>query len=94
VIAAVFAEYAGATRGLGILMQVAKNSFRTDLVLAAVAVTAGLTLALYALIFAVERVAIPWHYRVSPRREAGRAAGGAGRMARCRPHPEIPPART
>lgn len=60
VIAAVFAEYAGATRGLGILMQVAKNSFRTDLVLAAVAVTAGLTLALYALTLVVERLCVPW----------------------------------
>jgi hypothetical protein len=60
VVAAVFAEYAGATEGLGIYMQVAKNSFRTDLVLAAVIVTAVLTLLLYALTFLVERLVIPW----------------------------------
>ena len=60
VVAAVFAEYAGAVEGLGIYMQVAKNSFRTDLVLAAVVVTAVLTLVLYALTYLVERVCIPW----------------------------------
>jgi ABC-type nitrate/sulfonate/bicarbonate transport system permease component len=64
VVAAIFAEYAGASEGLGIYMQNAKNSFRTDLVFAAVLVTALLTLALFALTYAVERVAIPW-YRLS-----------------------------
>lgn len=61
VVAAIFAEYAGASAGLGIYMENAKNSFRTDLVLAAVLVTSVLTLALFALTYAVERVAIPWH---------------------------------
>jgi ABC-type nitrate/sulfonate/bicarbonate transport system permease component len=69
VVAAIFAEYAGASEGLGIYMQNAKNSFRTDLVLAAVLVSAVLTLALFALTYAVERVAIPW-YRLS--RQGGR----------------------
>ena len=41
VVAAIFAEYAGASEGLGIYMQNAKNSFRTDLVLAAVLVSAA-----------------------------------------------------
>ena len=41
VVAAIFAEYAGASEGLGIYMQVAKNSFRTDLVLAALFLVAG-----------------------------------------------------
>ncbi|GAB2836601.1 ABC transporter permease [Actinocorallia aurea] len=60
VVGAIFAEYAGATEGLGIYMQTAKNSFRTDLVLAAVGVSAVLTLALFALTFAVERAVTPW----------------------------------
>jgi ABC-type nitrate/sulfonate/bicarbonate transport system permease component len=60
VVAAIFAEYAGAENGLGIYMQNAKNSFRTDLVLAAVAVSAALTLALFALTYLVERWALPW----------------------------------
>jgi ABC-type nitrate/sulfonate/bicarbonate transport system permease component len=71
VVAAIFAEYAGATSGLGIYMQNAKNSFRTDLVLAAVLVSALLTLALFALTYLVERIAIPW-YRLS--RQGGRRA--------------------
>jgi len=69
VVAAIFAEYAGASEGLGIYMQNAKNSFRTDLVLAAVLVSALLTLALFALTYALERIAIPW-YRLS--RQGGR----------------------
>jgi ABC-type nitrate/sulfonate/bicarbonate transport system permease component len=69
VVAAIFAEYAGASEGLGIYMQNAKNSFRTDLVLAAVLVSALLTLSLFALTYALERIAIPW-YRLS--RQDGR----------------------
>jgi ABC-type nitrate/sulfonate/bicarbonate transport system permease component len=69
VVAAIFAEYAGASEGLGIYMQNAKNSFRTDLVLAAVLVSALLTLSLFALTYALERIAIPW-YRLS--RQSGR----------------------
>lgn len=46
IVATIFAEYAGARRGLGIYILSAKNNFRADLVLAAVVVSAGLTLAL------------------------------------------------
>lgn len=60
VVGAVFAEYVGATSGLGIYMSTQKNSFRTDLVLAAVLVTAVLSLALYLLTYAAERVVAPW----------------------------------
>lgn len=60
VVAAIFAEYVGSANGLGIYMAMAKNSFRTDLVLAAVAVTAGLSIALFALTFLVERWMCPW----------------------------------
>ncbi|WP_240157341.1 ABC transporter permease [Pseudonocardia broussonetiae] len=57
---AIFAEYVGATAGLGIFMSVQKNSFRTDLVLAAVVVTALLSVALFALTFLVQRLVAPW----------------------------------
>lgn len=60
VVGAIFAEYAGATRGLGVYMQTAKNVFRTDLVLATVVVSTVLTLALYASVTLIERVAVPW----------------------------------
>lgn len=60
VVAAIFAEYAGAARGLGIFILNAKNSFRPDLVIAAVFVSAGLTLVLFAAAAIVQRTAMPW----------------------------------
>ncbi|SLN26618.1 Putative aliphatic sulfonates transport permease protein SsuC [Aquimixticola soesokkakensis] len=54
-VATIFAEYAGARRGLGIYILMAKNNFRADLVLAAVALSALLTLALLGLIHLVDR---------------------------------------
>jgi ABC-type nitrate/sulfonate/bicarbonate transport system permease component len=64
VVSAIFAEYAGAEAGLGVYMQFAKNNFRTDLVLAAVFVTAALTLVLFALSYLIERLALPWAFLV------------------------------
>ncbi|WP_434619559.1 ABC transporter permease [Arthrobacter sp. A5] len=58
---AIFAEYIGAREGLGIYMVTMKNSFRTDVVLAAVAVTAFLSVGLFLLTYAAERLIIPWH---------------------------------
>lgn len=60
VVGAVFAEYVGASVGLGIYMSLQKNSFRTDLVLAAVLVTALLSITLYLSTFAIERLVAPW----------------------------------
>jgi ABC-type nitrate/sulfonate/bicarbonate transport system permease component len=64
---AIFAEYVGATVGLGLFMNLQKNSFRTDLVLAAVVVTALLSVTLFALTYLVERLVIPWNTRERPR---------------------------
>lgn len=58
---AIFAEYVGANKGLGIFMALQKNSFRTDLVLAAVVVTAVLSVALFLLTYLVQRLVIPWY---------------------------------
>jgi ABC-type nitrate/sulfonate/bicarbonate transport system permease component len=60
---AIFAEYVGATAGLGIFMNLQKNSFRTDLVLAAVLVTALLSVTLFGLTYLVQRLVIPWYAR-------------------------------
>ncbi|GAA1634094.1 ABC transporter permease [Leucobacter chromiireducens] len=60
VVGTIFAEYAGAVAGLGVYMQSAKHVFRTDLVLAAVAVSSVLTLALFGFVALLERVAVPW----------------------------------
>lgn len=58
---AIFAEYVGARAGLGIFMQLQKNQFRTDLVLAAVGVTAVLSVTLFALTFLLQRLVTPWY---------------------------------
>ena len=62
VVAAIFAEYAGAERGLARYLQTAQNSYRPDLVLAAVTVTALLTLLLFAMATAAQRLTVPWHF--------------------------------
>ncbi|SNR48706.1 ABC transporter permease [Paracoccus sediminis] len=56
IVATIFAEYAGARRGLGIYILAAKNNFRADLVLAAVVVSAALTLALLAILQLADRL--------------------------------------
>lgn len=56
IVAAIFAEYAGARRGIGIFILSAKNNFRADLVLAAVVVSATLTLLLLGVVRLVEKM--------------------------------------
>jgi ABC-type nitrate/sulfonate/bicarbonate transport system permease component len=62
VIAAIFAEYVGAYQGLGIWMELSKNAFRTDLVFAAILITAVISIGLFLLTQLVARLAIPWYY--------------------------------
>ncbi len=88
-VAAIFAEYVGATQGLGYYMKTANSYFNTDLVFGAVIVTALLTLILFGLVSALERAVIRWRprgeidaqwcaprFRARPRR-AWRCAGCA-----------------
>lgn len=62
VVAAIFAEYAGARAGLGIFILNAKNNFRPDLVLAAVAVSSALTLCLFGSAVLVQKLALRWRH--------------------------------
>jgi ABC-type nitrate/sulfonate/bicarbonate transport system permease component len=64
VVVAIFAEYAGATAGLGVYIEEETHVFRTDLVFAAVLVTTLVTVGLFAATYALERIMIPW-YRIS-----------------------------
>jgi ABC-type nitrate/sulfonate/bicarbonate transport system permease component len=70
VVAAVIGEYVGATEGLGIWMQLSQRSFRTDLVFAAILLTAVLSIGLYGVVVLAERAAIPW-WRASRSAAAG-----------------------
>ncbi|MCV3205095.1 ABC transporter permease [Mesorhizobium sp. YC-39] len=60
VVGAIFAEYSGAAKGLGIYMLSAKNNFRPDLVLAAVFCSALITLVLFGCTVLIERLSMPW----------------------------------
>lgn len=62
VIGAIFGEYVGAEKGLGIYMQKAANSFATINVFAAILVTTILSLLLFGLISLIERIALPWYH--------------------------------
>jgi ABC-type nitrate/sulfonate/bicarbonate transport system permease component len=66
VIGAIFGEYVGAEKGLGIYMQRAANSFATIYVFAAILVTTILSLLLFGLISLIERVALPWYHGSKP----------------------------
>ena len=69
VIGAIFGEYVGSTAGLGFYMQLKQHSFATAGVLAAIVVTALLSVALFASVALVERLALPWYY-LQRRRDA------------------------
>lgn len=60
VVAAIFAEYVGARAGLGIVILNAKNSFRPDLMLAAVVISSLLTLALFGAAALLQRIVLRW----------------------------------
>jgi ABC-type nitrate/sulfonate/bicarbonate transport system permease component len=59
-VGAVFAEWNGATEGLGLYIILMKNSFRTDQVFAAVVVIAVLSLALFVLVGLLEKLLVRW----------------------------------
>ncbi|MBU4529823.1 MAG: ABC transporter permease [Hoeflea sp.] len=60
VVAAIFAEYVGARAGLGIVILNAKNSFRPDLMLAAVVISSALTLALFGASALLQHLVLGW----------------------------------
>jgi ABC-type nitrate/sulfonate/bicarbonate transport system permease component len=59
-VSAIFAEYVGATQGLGYYMSVSRQAGNTELVFGAVIVSALLTLILFGLVSVLEHVVIRW----------------------------------
>jgi len=62
VVGAIIGEWVGASRGLGVFMLRASNSFRTDWVFAAIAVTALLSVILFVIVTGLERLMLRWYY--------------------------------
>ncbi len=63
VIGAVFAEQAGSSAGLGYLFEQSLPQLLVARAYAAVAILSAFAIALFALLTAVERLAVPWAYR-------------------------------
>lgn len=79
VIGAVFAEWVGASEGLGYLVLVLNNATQTAEMFAAIIVLALIGIGLFALVSLVERLLLPWYYEV--RREQGELADEPGTPA-------------
>ncbi len=74
VIGAVFAEWVGASDGLGYLILILNNQTATTEVFATIVVLSVMGIGLFALVGMLERLALPWYHEA--RRERGEAAGG------------------
>lgn len=59
-VGALFAEWAGSTGGLGNYVLLMRNSFRTDMVLAAIFLIAVLSLGLFVLVGLIEKAVVRW----------------------------------
>ena len=79
VIGAVVGEWVGASKGLGVLMIRSIDQFLTDRVFAAIAVCSLLSIALFLLVAAVERLVVPWRYRESSFQPSGISRQGGVR---------------
>lgn len=62
VVGAILGEWVGASRGLGVFMLRASNSFRTDWVFASIGITALLSISLFALVALIERLVLRWRH--------------------------------
>lgn len=62
VIGAVISEWVGATKGLGIFMIRASNSYLTARLFAAIALASLLSIALFAAVLLLERLLMPWYF--------------------------------
>ena len=64
VVGATIAEWVGGSAGLGLYMLRSKNALATDQVFVAIVVTSVISIALYLLVYAIERSALPWYHTV------------------------------
>jgi ABC-type nitrate/sulfonate/bicarbonate transport system permease component len=62
VVAATIGEWVGGSGGLGQYLLRSKNALLTDQVFAAMFLTTLLSVALFVLVYGIERAALPWYY--------------------------------
>jgi ABC-type nitrate/sulfonate/bicarbonate transport system permease component len=74
VVGATIGEWVGGTAGLGLYMLRSKNALATDQVFVAILITSLLSIGLFVLVYAIERLSLPWYYS-SQRRDQWDEAG-------------------
>ena len=62
VVAATIGEWVGGSPGLGIYMLRSKNALATDQVFVGMFITSLLSIALYMIVYGIERLALPWYH--------------------------------
>jgi ABC-type nitrate/sulfonate/bicarbonate transport system permease component len=62
VVGATIGEWVGGSAGLGLYMLRSKNALATDQVFVAMLITSLLSIGLFALVYLVERAALPWYH--------------------------------
>ena len=62
VVGATIAEWVGGSDGLGLYMLRSKNALATDQVFVGIVITSALSIGLFALVYLIERRALPWYY--------------------------------
>jgi ABC-type nitrate/sulfonate/bicarbonate transport system permease component len=62
IVAATIGEWVGGSSGLGMYLLRSKNALATDQVFAAMYVTTLLSVALFALVYGIERISLPWYH--------------------------------
>jgi len=62
VVAATIGEWMGGSPGLGLYLLRSKNALATDQVFVAMLITSLLSIALFMLVYGIERLTLPWYY--------------------------------
>jgi len=62
IVAATIGEWVGGSSGLGLYMLRSKNALATDQVFVAMIITSLLSIALFMLVYGIERLSLPWYY--------------------------------
>jgi ABC-type nitrate/sulfonate/bicarbonate transport system permease component len=62
VVGATIGEWVGGSAGLGLYMLRSKNALATDQVFVAIVITSAISIGLYALVYFIERAALPWYH--------------------------------
>lgn len=62
VVGATIGEWVGGSAGLGLYMLRSKNALATDQVFVAILITTAISIGLFALLYWIERVSLPWYH--------------------------------